>query len=274
MAQSMQWVSVAALMGMLWCTNAVLQARLHPWLEPAGWAAVLATASACLAQMVEPAWADQWLLMHRIFKPLGVGFAIIYIAFCAYFMPASGQKGFKNDPKVWLLAALGVSVMGDVWLMLPGFFVQGLASFLIAHVFFIALFRQGIDWFPSKLALVCALVYGALMLTVLWPYLATGLKAPVAAYVVVITLMGAQAFGRASVLKTWHARWVAVGALLFMASDSLLAWDKFVAPIPLGQLWVLGTYFSAQLLIARWALISSQLSSNIAHASLQESKMP
>ncbi len=257
MTQAEQLVSVAALMGMLWCTNAALQARLHPWLGAAGWAAVLATASASFAQMAEPAGADQWLLVHRIFKPLGVGFAIIYIAYYVNSMPATGLKSFKVTSKTWLLAALGFSVLGDVWLMFSGFFIQGLASFLVAHLFFMTLFRRGVSWFPSKLALVGALAYGALMLTVLWPYVAVGLKAPVAAYILVIALMGAQAVGRAVALQTSASRWAAVGVLFFMASDSLLAWNKFVAPIALSSLWVLGTYFAAQLLIARWALASS-----------------
>jgi uncharacterized membrane protein YhhN len=47
---------------------------------------------------------------------------------------------------------------------------------------------------------------------------------------------------------------VAAGALLFMASDSLLAINLFVAPLMLSPLWILSTYFVAQWLIASHAV--------------------
>lgn len=44
-------------------------------------------------------------------------------------------------------------------------------------------------------------------------------------------------------------REVALGAVCFMLSDALLATNRFVQPLPLAQLWVLATYYAAQLLI-------------------------
>jgi alkylglycerol monooxygenase len=251
MGQGMQLVCVASLCAMLWLTGAVLQSRLHPWLGAAGWAAVIATATACFAQASGGSTADAWLVVHRIFKPLGVGIALIFIARCTDSMPANGLKGSKILDKNQLLAALGFSIAADAWLMFPGFFIQGLASFLIAHLFYIALFKQGVRWFPSKPVLAACLTYGAAMYAYLLPHLGAGLQIPVAAYVFIIALMGAQAIGRAVQLKTTSSKWVAAGSLLFMASDSLLAINKFVLPIPLSPLWILGTYFSAQLLIAK-----------------------
>lgn len=50
-----------------------------------------------------------------------------------------------------LIGALLFSLAGDVFLMLPGnYFIPGLASFLVAHVFYIALFRQGQAWFQAS----------------------------------------------------------------------------------------------------------------------------
>lgn len=252
MAQSLQLVCVISLCAMLWLTNAVLQARLHPWLGAAGWAAVFATASACFAQAALPPETMQtWLTVHRIFKPLGVGFALIFIALRSYSMPASGSKSFKKHEKKLLLAALAFSVAGDAWLMFPSFFIQGLASFLVAHLFYIALFKQGVSWFPSKPILAACLAYGAAMYAYLLPNLSNGLQIPVAVYIFFIALMGAQAMGRAVALKTSASKWVAIGSLLFMASDSLLAINKFVSPISLSPLWILGSYFAAQLFIAK-----------------------
>jgi uncharacterized membrane protein YhhN len=39
---------------------------------------------------------------------------------------------------------------------------------------------------------------------------------------------------------------VAWGSVLFMLSDTLLAVDKFVSPLPVAGLWVLATYYLAQ----------------------------
>jgi uncharacterized membrane protein YhhN len=75
------------------------------------------------------------------------------------------------------------------------------------------------------------------------------LKIAVAAYVTVISLMAAQAIGRASVTGDAASRWVAVGACVFMVSDSLIAINKFVTPVALSSLWILATYYCAQMLI-------------------------
>ncbi|MNT94679.1 YhhN-like protein [compost metagenome] len=70
---------------------------------------------------------------------------------------------------------------------------------------------------------------------------------------VVIACMAAQAIGRAAVLRSSDpaALWVAVGACFFMLSDALLAINRFVSPLPLASLWVLSTYYAAQMLIVR-----------------------
>jgi uncharacterized membrane protein YhhN len=45
-------------------------------------------------------------------------------------------------------------------------------------------------------------------------------------------------------------RFAAIGAALFVASDSLLAVNRFSARIPNEQVWIMGTYVPAQVLIA------------------------
>jgi uncharacterized membrane protein YhhN len=77
------------------------------------------------------------------------------------------------------------------------------------------------------------------------------LRVPVAAYVLVIAAMAAQAWGRAKQLGSAASLWVALGSSVFMLSDTLLALDKFVSPLPYAGLWVLATYYVAQGLIVR-----------------------
>jgi uncharacterized membrane protein YhhN len=229
---------VAALSASLWAVGLMMQGRLA-LLE------VLVLESAALATLA----ALNLVPGFFYFKPAVIVIAIIFVAARAYQTGATGR--FDR----YLALALVLSLCGDVFLMLPGnYFIPGLASFLVAHLFYIAVFRQGQHWFPNRTALLTTLSVGACMYIVLWPGLgAPALKVAVAAYVSVIALMAAQALGRASTLGTPEAYWVAVGACIFMVSDALIAVNKFLAPVPLASLWVLSTYYAAQMLIVHFA---------------------
>ena len=188
---------------------------------------------------------------HLLAKPLVMTLAIIFVATRAYSMRANGQKHFIST--ALLIAALVFSLAGDVFLMLPGdYFIPGLAAFLVAHAFYIALFRQDAPWFANRRALQGVLAVGAGVYAVLWSHLPdAGLQVAVAAYVTVICLMTSQALGRARTLGDAAAARVALGACIFMASDALIAINKFLMPVPLASFWILVTYFAAQLLITR-----------------------
>jgi sterol desaturase/sphingolipid hydroxylase (fatty acid hydroxylase superfamily)/uncharacterized membrane protein YhhN len=215
----------------LWCTGAVLQGRLSV-------TEVLLIESAALSTACAATGLVEW---HRVFKPLTMAIAIVLVARATPLKTATP-----------LLLALLASLAGDVFLMFPGYFIHGLVSFLCAHLAYIALFRRGQDWFPHRRALALTLSVGAALYAVLWAGgLPAALRAPVAAYVLVITLMAAQAIGRATVLRDTAATLVAVGAGLFMLSDTLLALNRFVTPLPLAPAWVLATYYAAQVLIVR-----------------------
>ena len=152
------------------------------------------------------------------------------------------------------MAALACSMAGDALLMFDGLFLPGLVAFLLAHLAYLALFARGLPWLPSRAATLLVALLGVGMYAFLWQGgLPAGLRVPVALYVLAIGLMVAQAVGRATRLRDGPAWRVALGAGLFMLSDSLLATNRFVQPLPLAPLWVLGSYFIAQLLIAACA---------------------
>lgn len=209
------------------------------------WALIAASALATLSSL-------KLLDLHLVLKPMPMAIAMIFVAVRALSTRAIG----RND--ALLLTALLFSLGGDIFLMLPSdqplwglpTFILGLGSFLVAHLFYVALFRQGVPWFPSKLALLLVLGFGGAMYATVWPGLGGPvLQIAVGAYVSVISLMASQAIGRARHLGRSDARWVAVGSCIFMASDSLIAIHKFLTPIPLESLWILLTYFAAQFLI-------------------------
>ncbi|RZI97527.1 MAG: hypothetical protein EOP78_00695 [Variovorax sp.] len=236
LAEAAVWL--AALTAGLWATGAVLQGRLSVAEALFVDAAALATASAAVS----------WPQVHLVFKPLALTIAIIFVAARADWAGAAARFDSK------LLFGLVASLAGDVLLMLHGMFVPGLVCFLVAHLAYIALFRDSVGLFPRRGALVATLCIGAAMYAVLWlGGLPAALRIPVGFYVVVIACMAAQAIGRAAVLGDARARWVAVGACVFMVSDTLLALNRFVTPLPLAQLWVLATYYVAQMLIFRHA---------------------
>ena len=151
----------------------------------------------------------------------------------------------------WFVAALALSLVGDVLLMLPRErFVGGLVAFLVAHLAYIvglmaiivtgALVAIGI--------LVGLVVVGATIVLVGWPIVRAvrvdrpRLEVPVVAYLAVISSM--------VVVACATGRPVAIaGALLFYASDAILAWDRFVTPKRWGRVATHVTYHTGQALL-------------------------
>ncbi len=143
----------------------------------------------------------------------------------------------------WFVAALGCSLVGDVLLMLPtDVFVAGLAAFLVAHVCYTAgLWTQP----PGGVAL--AIAAGAVVVVVA-PVAGRILGAlrgrrelavPVALYMVVISVMLATALATGNVLA-------GVGAALFVSSDAMIAWNRFVRPFRGADVGIMVTYHLGQ----------------------------
>ncbi|UCU99776.1 lysoplasmalogenase family protein [Acidovorax radicis] len=240
LADNALWFAV--LLVAQWALGAVMQGRI-------GMLQALMLQSGALATATSALGFTQW---HWLFKPLTMVIALILVAISAYSISARGR--FESKSLYLMGAALAGSLAGDVFLMLDGFFIPGLVSFLVAHLFYVALFKRGQRWFPHRGALAATLGIGVAMYAFLWTGgLPAALRAPVAAYVLVIALMAAQAIGRATVLRDAPALWVALGAGFFMVSDSLLATHRFVVPLPLSSVWVLATYYAAQgLIVTGW----------------------
>lgn len=149
-----------------------------------------------------------------------------------------------------LLAALGFSLLGDVFLMLPGDrFIAGLASFLIAHLWYIAAFSWGVTWQASQLwVLLPFLAIGGGMLAYLWPHLGHK-RIPVLVYMLAIVGMAWRGASRFAVLPPVSYLIGLLGICSFLASDSMLAIDRFVKPFHPARTAVMTTYYLAQVLI-------------------------
>ncbi|WP_313069604.1 lysoplasmalogenase family protein [Melaminivora sp.] len=232
----------ATLLACQWALAAAVQGRIGMGLALMVEAGALATATSALG----------WIEWYWLFKPLAMAFAITSVAARLY-PSRDGGIFHPNNGKAWLLLlALLASLAGDVALMLPGLFLPGLGAFLLAHLAYLRLFRQGVPWFAARRALVAVLAVGAAVYALLvLGGLPAALRLPVAAYVLVIALMAAQAFARHAQLagEVPGTRAVAWGAALFLLSDALLAIDRFVQPLPAAQVGVLSSYYAAQALI-------------------------
>ena len=148
--------------------------------------------------------------------------------------------------------ALAFSSLGDILLEFPGLFVWGLASFLVTHLLYIVLFRR--YWrepagLRAWIGMAGVGAYSVAFLSILGPL--GNLRIPVDFYIGAITVMV-----MASIRATWSTRMVVTGALLFLLSDSVLGFDRFVWHVPFRNFVVWPTYYVGQLAIALGVLRS------------------
>ena len=206
-----------------------------------GWALAL---GACALLAVAGAEVAGLRALHYAFKPL----ATLLVLAMALRLPTVEAPAYRR----WIVAGLALSLLGDVFLMLPfDGFVFGLGSFLLAHLAYLVALRRRGGWFAIRWPLAAYAAIAALVLLRLWPGLPAELRVPVIVYVVALAGMAAQAASVWRQCADAPARLAAVGGAAFVVSDALLALDRFAAPVPHAATWVLATYWSAQWCIAR-----------------------
>lgn len=189
-------------------------------------------------------WSDAKgrLRLFRIAKPLTTVLIIVLAAIAETPEPAAY--------KTFVLAGLLCSLLGDIALLVPEKgFTPGLVAFLAAQVLYILAFRPAPGHSLSAGVFLPFIFYGLLMFFILAPGLGK-MKLPVFVYIGAITAMAGSAAGRFIDRGGTPAFLAFVGAVLFLVSDSVLAYDRFAKRIGPAQAIILGTYFPAQLLIA------------------------
>ena len=212
----------------------------------ARWLPALTVASAMLA-IANGTWALDHRALLFVFKPLTTLLIIAHAWRRGADAPAARR---------FVLAGLWFSLLGDVALMWPQRgFVPGLVAFLIAHVLYIVAFTREHRFAAQPAALAAYALIAGTILAFLWGDIPAGLRIPVAGYVFALTAMAAQTTVvglRAEGDDVHRARGLMIGGALFMASDTVLAVNRFAMPIPAAGLWILATYWAAQWLIAAW----------------------
>lgn len=189
-------------------------------------------------------------------KPLLLPFLLLAVYY---------SDGFPT--KKILLLALTFSWIGDVILMFADkgelYFIFGLVAFLLSHLVYIVLFSKQLPTENNKdkailwIGIVAILTYLALMLATLLPSLGD-LKIPVVVYALVISTMLFFAFKGSLSWAKPAKNYILLGAIIFVSSDSILAFDKFYAPIPMSNFLIMATYLVAQYLIVAGVLKLNQ----------------
>ena len=162
--------------------------------------------------------------------------------------------------KVWIFLALFFSWVGDILLLFeerePNFFLFGLSAFFVAQVFYIVFFhniRMKEYIRGNALLLLLVIIYYSILVSVLSPYLGD-MKLPVRIYGVVLSFMVMLAMHTTLGKNKRAAIWMTTGAILFVASDSLLAFNKFFSAFDHAGPIIMVTYGLAQLFITEGAV--------------------
>lgn len=164
----------------------------------------------------------------------------------------------RSNGPVTLTAALGLGSLGDAFLSYTGekAFLRGLASFLVAHLFYISLFVQSGSRFKKIFsqtwriaALVVMLLLAPIMNSLLMPNVSPTLQIP-------IQLYSATIFAMVVSVLTMENATIVLGGLIFAISDAILSTDEFLVPSGSSHrvwmqysVWFL--YYGGQYLIAK-----------------------
>ena len=152
------------------------------------------------------------------------------------------------------LAAIGLFIhsIGDVVITLDGelFFLLSILVFLIGHLFYLTAFwpyKRPFSTIPTsqKAGAAGIILFALAVSAVLVPNLDGVMQTAVPFYILVITAMAV--VGWLAEFQSW---WIRIGVASYMLSDSILAYNAFVAPIPFQATITWPAYYFAQLLIA------------------------
>jgi uncharacterized membrane protein YhhN len=165
------------------------------------------------------------------------------------------------------MGGLFFSWLGDILLQLgngkldlgisPGsFFMFGLFAFLLTQVFYLLAFSlpNGKNTiFSTRIyQMVLVIAYGLLLMWLLYNKLFIdefNFRAPVIIFTVIILAMLVTAFNRYGKVNGVSYMLVAIGAILFVASASMIAISKFLEKFDFARILIMTTYIAAQYLI-------------------------
>ena len=199
-------------------------------------------------------------LVGRLVDTIQLEYAVkplIMIWIAVYFLRSKQKTAFT----VPVLIAFFFSWLGDNFLMFSEknelFFFAGVGAFFFAQLTYIFVYAKyaenGGKGYVQKNPLISFffLAYIAGMLLLLFPGMEGMMKPIIAVYALSLMAMSMMALNRSGRVGDSSFKLVFVGSLLFLLSDSMIAFNKFHSAIPLAGFLIMLTYISAQYLIMR-----------------------
>jgi uncharacterized membrane protein YhhN len=175
---------------------------------------------------------------------------LVPVALALDWLRACGQPGRY---RFWIGIGLGLSLLGDALLALPqDRFIAGLVAFLCAHLAYVAAYLKRSRALAPGWLLIAALAAGGMLFVLVRHGQLGPMQVPVAVYAVVIGAMLWRAGALAALDRA--GRWALVGALLFVASDAVLAWNRFIEADPALRYVNILLYWAGQ-----WGIAASTL---------------
>jgi uncharacterized membrane protein YhhN len=148
-----------------------------------------------------------------------------------------------NWKKLVILAALTFSAGGDIFMELDNF-IFGLSAFFIAHICYLVVFFHHIEFKKNRILLSLLIVTSTVISAIILSPNLGELANAVYFYITIIAIMGI-----AASLGAKNHPLVILGALIFMVSDSIIAFNRFNAPIEDARYAIMITYYLAQYLL-------------------------
>jgi uncharacterized membrane protein YhhN len=185
---------------------------------------------------------------HREWRPVVA--ATKLVASTGFLLVAHAAGAFTLDWGRWLFAGLLLSWVGDACLLSRGrpAFLAGLVAFLLGHVgYCVAFVVHGVDAGAAMLVAPILIVAALIVDRWLRDRVDANMRAPVRAYILVISIMLALAF---AAWREGASPLLVLGAFAFYLSDLSVARDRFVRPELLNRLWGLPAYYLGQLCLA------------------------
>lgn len=202
------------------------------------WIYIVVSIANLIAKVIPSEELDQYT------KPLLMPLLMIYV-----YKSSIG----KTTVRILLLCvALLFSWLGDVVLMYQSnevYFMAGIGLFLIAQITYVIVLRKSMYQKAeiSLLKILPFLVYAGALFYLLLP--AGDFTAPIIIYGLVIMSMATMARLREGNTAQESYKLAFVGSILFVLSDSILAFNSFSSAIPYAGVFIMLTYCAAQLLL-------------------------
>jgi len=147
------------------------------------------------------------------------------------------------------VGGLIMSFLGDVFLLFGWGFVAGLSCFLTAHILYILTFKPLLRYKNTAiLPIILLFIFGLYIF--LYENLGV-MRFPVFLYAFTIGAMLYVALGTGQ-------KWIMIGAILFVLSDSMLAINLFHHRSTLGGMSIMLTYVLAQYCLTEGILIADK----------------